>query len=284
MNELPWYAFLYRVLGAQGTFWLWLLTGLALWWTTEPALIRFVNRSPRPVALSKARQPNATLRWVQVEGLELSLDRVLLLRPESPTLPPMTLLLETGDPAARYWAETRAWVDLAEGSPGLTALGGGINALAPAAQKLLGRRYADLEQSPEQGLPAPGRAILIQRQGPAALTAPPAKRAGDDLAAAFRAELRERNERVRGAVRAVRLKGVLDPTPETYQARVESELGFRPSSHLIQADVRPSVLETRVFAGAALVLVFLVAGLWGATKTGLRRLAPVEAAGAPPAS
>lgn len=268
LNELPWYAFLYRLLGAQGTFWLWLLTGLALWWTTEPALIRLVNRTPRSVALSSARQPGATLRWVKVEGVELRLDRALLLRAEAPTLPPALLLLEPNDPSARFWAETRAWVDLAEGSPSLAAIGGFMNAIGEPADRLLGRRYAELQQNPEVALPAPGRATLILPPTPGQLTAPDAPRADNDLAA-FRAIQSERNARVRAAVHAGSTRGVLDPTPETFLTRLEGELGVRPAGYLVQAEVRPSELETRVFGAAALLLVFLSAGLWGAARTGL---------------
>lgn len=241
-------------------------------------MIRLVNRDPRPVALTAARQPGPTLRWVQVEGLELSLDRALLLRPEAPTLPPAVLLLDHDDPSARFWAETRAWVDLAEGSPSLAALGGCINALSEPAERLLARRYAELQQNPEAALPAPGRAILILHQTPGELSPPSAPRSDNDLAA-FREIQAERNARVRAAVRTRSTRGVLDPTPKTFLTRLEGELGVRPAGHLVQADVRPSELETRVFGAAALLLVFLSAGLWGAARTGLR---PQESAGAAP--
>jgi hypothetical protein len=267
-------------LGAQGTFWLWLLTGLALWWTTEPALIRLVNRDPRPVALAAARQPSATLRWVQVEGVELSLDRSLLLRPEPPTLPPARLLLEPSDPSARFWSETRAWVDLAEGSSSLAAMGGFMNSLGEPADRRLGRRYAELQQSPEVALPAPGRAILVLDQSPGKLRPPSAPRSENDLTA-FREVQTERNARVRRAVRAGSLRGVLDPTPETFLTRLEGELGVRPASHLVQAEVRPSELEMRVFGGAALLLVFLSAGLWGAARTAPRPEADALAGASP---
>lgn len=284
LNELPWYAFLYRLLGAQGTFWLWLLTGLALWWTTEPALIRLVNRAPRPVALAAARQPSATLRWVKVEGIELSLDRALLLRPEPPTLPPAVLLLEANDPSARYWAETRAWVDLAEGSSSLAALGGFSNSLGPSVEKLLGRRYAKLQQSPEVALPAPGRAILVLRPEGGVLSPPPATKASQNDLTSFREIQTERNARVRRAVGKGQLRGVLDSAPKTFLTRLEGEIGVRAGSHLIQAEVKPSVLETRVFGVAALLLVFLTAGLWGAARTGHGPSKSEDAAEPAPAS
>lgn len=246
-------------------------------------MIRLINRDPRPVALSAARQPSATLRWVQVEGVQLSLDRSLLLRPEAPTLPPVPLLLDANDPSARYWAETRAWVDLAEGSSSLAALGGVMNSLGEPADRLLARRYAELQQSPEVALPAPGRGVLILHRDPGALSPPEAPRSHDDLRA-FREVQSERNARVRGAVRAGATRGVLDPTPKTYLTRLEGELGVRPASYLVQAEVRPSELETRVFGAAALLLVFLSAGLWGAARTGLQNQAEQAAPAAPAAS
>ncbi len=239
------------------------------------------------MALASARQPSATLRWVKVEGIELSLDRALLLRPEAPTLPPALLLLEPNDPSARFWAETRAWVDLAEGSPTLAAMGGLLNTLGEPADRLLARRYAELQQSPELALPAPGRAILILEQTPGKLSPPNAPRSENDLAA-FREVQRERNARVRTAVHSGSTLGVLDPTPETFLTRLEGELGVRPASYLVQAGVRPSELETRVFGSAALLLVFLSAGLWGAARTGSRPkqegAAPAAAPPSPPAA
>ena len=43
MARLPWYAFLYRLFGAQGTFWLWVLCIVALWWTAKPTLLRLTK-------------------------------------------------------------------------------------------------------------------------------------------------------------------------------------------------------------------------------------------------
>jgi hypothetical protein len=265
--KLPWYSFLYRVLGAQGTFWLWLLAILAMWWTTKPALIRLVNRNPQQMSLEEAREPGATTRWVSVRGLEVGLDRRLLLSDQGATLPPMALLLDSESAPGRWWLETRALADLHVGIGAVRALGGALGALSAGSESQLIRRFAKLEGGSEEFLPPPERALLLQYPTSDFSLAPEPPRAKEgDEANRFRQILAKRIQLVRKRVHVSVVEGVLDPIPEVVKTRLEKELGVTPAPYLLQVDQKPSELETRVFAVAAVLLVLLGGGLYGATR------------------
>lgn len=267
--KLPWYSFLYRLLGAQGTFWLWLLVVAALWWTTKPALIRLFNRKPQRVTHSQALNPSRTVRWVRVEGLQLELDRRLLLSKEPPNLPPLQLLLNGRSPTARWWIETRAQADLHVGLAPTAALGGTLGALGAGSQRTLIKRLARLEGDPTPFLPPPQQALLIQRGGSTLGLAPdpPPPPSDESDAERYRRRLDERIALLRGRVSAATVEGVLDPIPQAITRRLKDELGVEPAPYLVQEGVKPSELETRLFGGAAALLVFLAAGLYGATRS-----------------
>ncbi|MGE0713530.1 MAG: hypothetical protein AB7N76_36635 [Planctomycetota bacterium] len=255
---------------------------LTLWWTTKPAAIRLLNREPRRVDLEDTRDPPATARWVALRGLELSLDRRLLLRAAAPTLPPLPFLLDEQSAPARWWIETRAQADLYEGLPATGALGGAVGALGVQSRGDLIRRFARLEGDAESFLPPPERALLIQYPDSGFGLAPEAPRPAEQSDAdRFRRELGERIALVRQRVRAGRVEGVLDPIPKVVGTRITKELDVAPAPYLLQVGIKPSELETRLFTGAAVLLVFLVAGLWGAASA---ERDPDGAAGDAPAS
>ena len=276
--KLPWYSFLYRLLGAQGTFWLWLLVVATLWWTTKPALIRLFNRKPQQVAHAQALKPSRTVRWVRAEGLLLGLDRRLLLSKDPPNLPPLQLLLDARGPTARWWIETRAEADLHAGLAPSAAFGGSLGALGVSAQRKLIKRLARLEGDPVPFLPPPEQALLIQRSGSTLGLAPdpPPPPSDESDAERYRRRLDERIALLRSRVSATEVEGVLDPIPQAIARRLKDELGVEPSPYLLQEGVKPSELETRLFAGAAALLVFLAAGLYGATRAPLVQEAEEE--------
>ncbi|RMG17732.1 MAG: hypothetical protein D6731_03485 [Planctomycetota bacterium] len=265
MGKLPWYSFLYRLFGAQGTFWLWLLAPLALWWTWEPAAIRLKNRKPRPVPIAAEGAPD--VRWVRVQGLRLEVDRLLLLASEPPRLPPVVLLVDPSDPAAAWWRETLALCLIAqgkaEGRQGRTADG---TPSPTEARRRLVRRFARLRGAPERFLPVPEHALLLQEHGAAPIGSSPQPVDGDPQAA-VEAETQRQIERVLRRVREdTAVTGVLHPTPETLRRRLEDELPLRAPARLLRADQTPRELESIIFAVAAIVQIFLAAGLYGARR------------------
>jgi len=284
--KLPWYSFLYRLLGAQGTFWLWLLVVATLWWTTKPALIRLFNRKPQGLTHAQALKPSRTVRWVRAEGLVLELDRRLLLSKDPPNLPPLQLLLDARGPTARWWIETRAEADLYVGLAPTAALGGTLGALGVSSQRKLIKRLARLEGDPEPFLPPPQQALLIQRSGSSLGLAmdPPPPPSDESDAERYRRRLDERIALLRGRVSPATVEGVLDPIPQAISRRLKDELGVEPAPYLLQEGVKPSELETRFFFAAAALLVFLAAGLYGATRAPLAQAAEESAEATPPES
>lgn len=287
MQRLPWYAFLYRLFGAQGTFWLWVLCLIALWWTARPTVIRLANRRPsadiRRVADVAAMPATDLTRWVILEGVAVDLDRRLLLERDASLTPRMTLLIDPADPAAAWWASTHTQAqaltlrDAPLAAP--ASLGGLPGAAMVGAPKVaraeLEGRFARLEGgSVPQAFPAPGRVVLVQR-----FEAAPSEQAaaaeGGVSAAGFPANFAElaaarleaRAALVRARVRpAVQVEGQLVSTPVTLAARVKEELNTVVAPQLLQAGREPRDLESWIFAAAAITLLFLAAGFLGATR------------------
>lgn len=285
MGRLPWYAFLYRLFGAQGTFWLWMVSIVALWWTATPTLHRLANYRAKPLFVAEVSKIDARdlTRWVELSGVELRLDRRLLLQRLTPTLPPAPLLLDAQDVTARWWVDTRrmaeamltrAPVDV----PAAAALGG-LSGAAPAlagatrsatARKLLQERLTLLEggRVPD-ALPTPERVVLIQEPARDDAIAP--AEAPFDPDKPFEIELKLRLEERAALVLARvrpdrRVEGLLVPTPVTRTERLKSELDTVVAPLLLQEGKEPRDLESWVFLAAALTLVFLIAGFYGASR------------------
>src|SRR4051794_23574730 len=121
----PWYAFLYRVLGAHGTFWLWVLTVIALWWTWHGALVRILDREPERRSIAELAKSHEIRRWVVLPGVQVDLEPALLNRKDaSAAFRPASVLIELSDPAAAFWRTTRVLADAYAGvgeAPCLTA-------------------------------------------------------------------------------------------------------------------------------------------------------------------
>ncbi|MCO5170538.1 MAG: hypothetical protein M9894_29740 [Planctomycetes bacterium] len=297
--RLPWYAFLYRLFGAQGTFWLWVLALVAIWWTAKPTVARLANRHPREdlrvVDLAQLSATDPT-RWVALRGVEVRLDRALLLR-ESTGAAPAWLLLDPSDPSATWWARTRALADMMVSARGpqqaATAALGGVTGVSPKhARQRLQERLARLEGGSADALPTPGRVVLVQRPGEAPAARPPRAEGAPnplDFEARLAARLDERAALIRERVRPGRVRdeggvarveplevqGLLVPTPSTLAARVKQDTDTVIGPWVLQADREPRDLESWVFAVAAVTLLFLIAGFVGATRD---RAAPAPAA------
>jgi hypothetical protein len=274
VQRLPWYAFLYRLFGAQGTFWLWIVCAIALWWTAGPTVNRLANRQPRALRVSQVATLGDLTRWVTLEGIELRLDRRLLLS-TAPTLPPVPLLLDPSDPSSAWWARTRALADALQGDGQTVAasLGGiagaGVATRRRAARDALGPRLAKLEGGDvPEALPAPERVVLLQEQDVAAMSAPPPPAVDAPVGPGAFARLLERRaalirERV---LPARRLTGLLIATPPTLAESVKRELDTLVAPRLLQVGRAPHDLESYIFAAAAITLVFLATGFYAATR------------------
>lgn len=262
LRQLPWYSFLYRFLGAQGTFWLWLLAPLTLWWTAQPAMIRVANRSPRALTV-RTIESQPLVRWVRLSGLRLSLDRRLLLRDSDPKLPPLELLVDRSDPSVAWWSETHALTEPVVGLAPISAQGGVIGVLPQLARRKLVRRFAKLKGESTLYLPAPENAVLLLGEESSPVAFVPNGPAGDavhSFASQTEAQIARVRERVEpGAV----VQGVLASTPSVLGRRFRDELDFAAPAFELDVGRRPRELEAIVFAVALIVLLFLGAGLFG---------------------
>jgi hypothetical protein len=261
-QRYPWYSFLYRAFGAQGTFWLWLFAPLAMWWTFEAAVIRLENRRAHSLPIHEIRTQPRT-RWVEMSGVRLSVDRRLLQQTEPPGLSPVALLIEEGEPAARWWSETHAWTGPASGLAPCGGQGGLSGLLPSVARKHLIRRFAKLRGSPSRYLPGPERTILLLDQSAAPLSSPPAEEVGVSVDS-FVTETDLQIARVRDRVDPdASLHGVVTTTPAVLTERVEREFDLPVPEYCLQVDREPRELESVVFGVATIVFIFLAAGLYG---------------------
>lgn len=265
MAPLPWYAFLYRLLGAQGTFWLWVVCLVALWWTAKPTLHRVANRTPatRHVA-DVATTSSATdlTRWVSLTGVEVVYDRELLGQRSASAQSPVRLLLDPQDPAAQRWAELRALADAMQGEGDAAA----------QARKQFEARYSLLEGGDLEKLdprPEPERVLVVQNgvvptRAPL-LASPPT----DPLKwlAWMQARVDARAALVRERVHpSVTVQGLLVPMPETLAGRIKAQLEIDVGRWVVQQGREPRDLESWIFAAAAITLLFLATGFYGAVR------------------
>lgn len=291
----PWYGFLYRALGAHGTFWLWVVSIGAVWWTWQGAVVRLLDRDPEHRTVIEVSQASDLHRWVSLYGVELHLDGALLAR-RDPDTPEVSLLVDASDPAARFWhrAAIYAAVDAGLRAPGLEATAAGLGDLAGAAPAAL-RAHARaldvhvklsewreaLERDPHACLPRPRGAIVLLRglgepAAPAASSLPvsspapapsPAPRPGEgdggDALEAYDRAVRDWGEAVRARVRLSFPAGLLDATPPSILERLEKDPGVRLGEQALQVDRRPRDAELYIFCAALLFMVFLAAGLHG---------------------
>lgn len=257
-SRWPWYSFLYRWFGAQGTFWLWIVALVGLWLSAEDAVLVLVNRTPHARSVADAASgQNVWRNWVEVEGTELR-DAGRLFGELGDSGSPVRLLLDPTDPAAARWSE------LADAAHSL--------GVKPTSSSEAGRRFGRLRARFEKHLDdyRPSRPLRLFEDAAVAtvssrcsLSRPVALDEGDPIAGyevAFRAAVQLVRENV---LPGQRYKGALDRTPSSNRQRIERELGIQLSGRTLRVGRRPRRLPMRVFAACAVLLVFLAAGLQG---------------------
>lgn len=258
-DELPWYCFLYRVLGAGGTFWLWLVTLIGLWLLVDDAWIAALNRRPAPRSVAHAASGQELGRtWVQLRGLEIrDARKVLGLPPQSGS--PLRLLLDASDPAAERWLNLRKLSD---------RLGD-----HPKASSEAGREFEQLKAlfARERESYLPTRPILLFEDGAVApvssstaLSMPLAgeQRISADLLAQAEREFQTAVKLIREEIKPeVEVVGLLDETPPSQLRRVGQELALGLSGKTLRLSREPRRGPALGFALWLLVFIFLLAGL-----------------------
>jgi hypothetical protein len=273
-TKLPWYSFLYRLLGAQGTFWLWIVAISALWWTEKPFIQRLENRTPVPVTPLVAGAGAEGRRWIDTAGVEVGLDRGLLLLDErkGPSVPPnYRLLLHPEDSATQWWVDALALANTAAE---------GQDPDKSTALRALRKRIADLEgqDGRDDALPSPKRALLVEYPADEPRPAPPAQPVtGPGMKTPFEEREQRIIDRIRANVRpSARIEGVLVETPPTLRERYKDDVGVVVAPFLVRQGAQPRDLESYVFGGAAICFLFLAAGFRGASRSS----PPADEAGA----
>jgi hypothetical protein len=250
----PWYCFLYRLLGAQGTFWLWVVTAIAMWWTGGRAVVRLRNLESQHLMVDQVVQERGQ-RWVVLAGLELDLDRRLFAKDAVDGTPLARVLLDAEDPAARRWS-----------------------AVVAAAERARSKKESDLAElrelraqvlaDPKAFLPSPGMGILLIGDEP--LAAEPARTEAAEPAgsiARYEALLAAWTELVIARVHPhAECDGLLDEAPPFRLESLEREAGVRLAPQALRLGRRPRDLELYVFAGALLLVIFLTFGYVGVTR------------------
>jgi hypothetical protein len=279
--RLPWYAFLYRLFGAQGTFWLWIVCLIALWWTAKPTLHRVANRAPTPglrvADVATTHSATDLTRWVELSGVEVTYDPELLCKDAHPSSQtPVRLLIDPRDNSARWWTTTRALADAVRAGEGVELEGLGRLTVDQVRRELV-RRFADLEGGKvPDARPTPEQALVILSERPPPRPSPVPPAPADPiliiqwLDERFDARVARVRERVTPATTVM---GLLVPMPETLAERVKARVDVNVGRWVIQEGKEPRDLESWIFGVAAIILVFLATGFYGAVRT-QRQVAP----------
>lgn len=259
---LPWYSFLYRLFGAQGTFILWMLAVPTLWWSFDGFLIRLANQRPQERAPDQIAEAAGIhlVRWVKVHGLELTLDQNLLLSKKEPELGPAVLVVDPRDPSVEHWTTARR---LAE-----EIAAGGSGALT--AKKALTSLMLGVEGAPAEWIPTAERSIVIQDERVRPLDQIELERTQGQtgLATGFDRDLERFQRLLLERVRPnVTHEGLLLDLPGSVAQRLKSvHHGLVVAPYVLQPGKQPRQLESILFAVSATLLVFLAGGLWGARR------------------
>jgi hypothetical protein len=250
----PWYCFLYRLFGAQGTFWLWVIAAIAMWWTGGRAVVRLRNLESQHLQVGQVVQERRQ-RWVVLSGLELDLDRRLFAKDAGDATPLARILLDPDDPAARRWS-----------------------AILAAAERARSKKEADLAELRELRaqviadskayLPAPGMGILLIGDEP--LAAEPVRSEGTEPAgsiARYEALLAAWTDLVIARVHPrAECDGLLDEAPPFMLENLERQGNVRLAPQALRLGRKPRDLELYVFASALALVIFLAGGYVGVTR------------------
>lgn len=269
----PWYAFLYRHLGASGTFWLWMTCLAGFWIYGGEAFIALLNQQPvsRSVANAASGQELGCY-WVKLQGLELK-DARKLLGQSGASGTPVRLLLDNQDPAAKTWRQlSNLAFELSQKN-----LDKSRRARRVLKVKEFERLQSQFQRDRKSYLPT--QPIRLFEQGdPALVTSDlsvgrPSNRIGKR--AKNPAELvREAQRDLEASIQLVKtyvspnveVQGLLDSTPKSLKNRVFEELGLGLSGQTLRINREPSFLPLWIVSLSVLLLVFLTGGFLSATR------------------
>lgn len=278
----PWYAFLYTLLGAHGTFWLWIVAIITLWWTSHDAFLAMLNRYPEKRSVADAAQSSSLRRWVVLPGVRVVLDGPLLLRNDEAAteFQGAEILIDGDDPAARFWRTTRAIADVDAGARderlerdaaalSIVALAGHKIARREAHENIRSRRLV-LERRFADVLPHAESSVLLLSDGSAPVLSPSATGGLDvsaDPIAHYDRSVEIWRDAVRTHVRTDAPAGLLDPAPAKVVERLATNLEIVIGQNALKIGRTPNDLELYVFCAGALVFLFLATGLYGVVTT-----------------
>jgi len=262
-RQWPWYSFVYKLAGAQGSFWLWILALLGMWLFFDGMLIRLLNQAPHARSVADvAGGRDLRKRWVSVDGVEL-VDAGQLFGEAGASGSPLRLLIDATDPAAQRW---RTLARLAE------SLGD-----RPEPGSELGRRFGKMRArfAKERGSYIPWRSLRLYESGGVApvvsrcsLAKPLVQSDGDPLSA-YRREFTAAVELVRAKVKPnIQLTGLLDRSPPSILSRAKAELGLPLAEQTLRVGRGPKEHPLVIFWSCAGLLLFLAAGLHGVLRSG----------------
>lgn len=109
----PWYGLLYYLLGAPGSFLLWIVVFGGMFLTYQEALLFLLNAEPASQQLTALATPQPTWnRWVKLQGVVLSLDLApVSSNTETHSSGSNTLLLGNDNPNAQQWRDLALQLD-----------------------------------------------------------------------------------------------------------------------------------------------------------------------------
>lgn len=269
----PWYAFLYLLLGAHGTFWLWVVTVATLWWTWHGAVLSLVNRAPERRSVDEAASAGDLRRWVVLPGVRVTLDGQLLLVEDPSDFQGTEVLIDPDEPSAKYWRTTRAIADADAGvhDDRLRAVATGLSDVAIAGMRAgradarynLETRFLTLRKGRDELLPKSGNALLLLNDSVAPTVTSTPIMVNGGTPDEYEQLVRAWRDAVRRDVQAGAPKGLLVAAPSTVVERIGSSPGVVLGSNALRTNRRPNDIELYTFCGAALVFVFLATGLHG---------------------
>lgn len=269
----PWYAFLYRVLGAHGTFWLWVVTVATLWWTWQGAVLSMVNRFPERRSVNEAATATDLKRWVVLPGVRIALDGQLLLAEDPSEFQGTEVLVDTDDPSARFWRTTRAIADadagarderLRRASVACSEVAfAGLVVGKSEARRNLGTRLLLLQTHRSEQLPKSDGAILLVPDGVAPATSTTPIELGGGDTESYDKLLTAWREAVRRNVHVEAPRGLLVTAPRTVVDRIGQSPGLPLGQNALKVNRTPNDAELYAFCVGALVFLFLATGLYG---------------------
>jgi hypothetical protein len=302
MARRPWYGFLYYLLGAQGSFFAWLIAATGVYFTSREAVLFALNQHPRDATVAEIVTGESRFkRWVQVGGVEIDLGSALFALEGAggdATQPAAaeraiggadTVLIDRDDPAAAAWRDLFRRIETLAAEPA-----GETEAAADRRLIDLWSLIHEVGTEKERARFVPRQALVVVSPATATEPAPPTPTARPTGTAAGgrgplegagpereRASLADRwrrltAERVALIRRAVRVDVVREGLLEPYaglERKYEERYRVKVARSALVIGHRPSPILAVLFAFFALILTFLVVGL--------RALGQREPGGAP---